>query len=359
MKKKILLVVASLSQGGTKKIVLDLFNYWKKKGHNIKIITFDNKTQSLNSESRKYIIRLGLIKHSKTIFHGIFNNLRRIYKLRVLLKENQQSEIFSFIYTTNIITIIANLGLTNHLIISERNDPEFQTISNIWSLLRNIFYRFADKVTANSQKACRTIRKYVPSKKVIFIPNHIFFKKKRLTSKKKKIILGVGRLHPQKGFDILIESFYLSKVYHKGWKLVILGEGLQEKFLKQKVKELKLHNNVLFKGFQNTLNWYKKSKIFVISSRFEGTPNVLLEAMAMGLPSIITSSCPGAMYYVKHRISGLIVPPENTLALAKSITMIVNNKNLQKKIIQGGFKSLTSLANHRNIFKRWNQCILN
>ena len=128
---------------------------------------------------------------------------------------------------------------------------------------------------------------------------------------------------------------------------------------KQKVKKLELHNKVVFKGFQNTLHWYKKSKIFVISSRFEGTPNVLLEAMAMGLPSIITSSCPGAMYYVKHGISGLIVPPENTLALAKSIRMIVNNKNLQKKIIQGGFKSLTNLANHRKVFKQWDQCIFN
>ena len=100
------------------------------------------------------------------------------FKLGKILKENQESKILSFIYTTNILTIVANFGLKNHLIISERNDPELQTISNIWSLLRNIFYRFADKVTANSQKACGIIRKYVSSKKVIFIPNHIFFKKK-------------------------------------------------------------------------------------------------------------------------------------------------------------------------------------
>ena len=357
MKKKILLVIASLNQGGTQKIIIDLFNYWKQVGHDIKIITFDNKFQNLNPRLKKFVTKLELIKDSKTIFHSIINNLKRIYKLRKILKENQESQILSFIYTTNILTIVANFGLRNHLTISERNDPEFQTISNIWSLLRNTFYRFADKVTANSQKACRIIRKYVPSEKVIFIPNHIFFKKKRLTPKKEKIILGVGRLHVQKGFDILIESFYLSKVYNKGWKLVILGEGLQEKFLKQKVKELKLHNNVLFKGFQNTLNWYKKSKIFIMSSRFEGAPNVLLEAMATGVPSIITNSCPGAMYYVKHGISGLIVPSENVLALSKSIAMIVNNKPLQKKIVQGGFKSLKSLANHKKIFKQWEQCI--
>ena len=72
--------------------------------------------------------------------------------------------------------------------------------------------------------------------------------------------------------------------------------------------------------------------------------------MATGVPSIITNSCPGAMYYVKHGISGLIVPSENVLALSKSIAMIVNNKALQKKIIQGGFKSLKSLIKKASKF---------
>ena len=353
MNKKVFLVVSSIEKGGTQKIVLDLFNYWKEKRYDVKIITFDKNIKDIKSEVRKNLINLDLQNTSKNFIQSIFNNLGRIYKLRSIIKKSN-NQIFSFISTTNILSIIANIGLKNNLIISERNDPEIQNISNVWIILRKIFYRFANKVTANSKKACAYLEKFVSKKKIFFIPNHIFFEKKKNNKiKKEKIILAVGRLHHQKGFDILIKSFYLSKVYKNGWKLVILGKGPEEKYLKNKVKEFKLTNKVFFKGFIDPGNWYKRSKIFILSSRFEGTPNVLLEAVSMGLPTIITNSCPGAMYYLKNNISTLVVPPENSHALSKSIVKLIYNKNLQKKIESEAFKSVKELANHKKIFKKW------
>lgn len=353
MRKKIFLIISSIQKGGTQKNIIDLFNYWKRIGHNIKIITFDKKIKYLNKKIKNNVIDLALQKKSKNVFYSIFNNLERIYKLRTIIKKNQRNHIFSFISTTNILAVIANFGLKNNLIISERNDPELQNISKVWTILRKIFYRYANKVTANSKKACNFLERFVSKKKIFFIPNHIFLNQKKTKSKKKKIILAIGRLHYQKGFDVLIDSFYLSKVYKNGWKLVILGEGSEEKFLKNKVKKLKLNNKILFKGFVDPTIWYKKSKIFVLPSRFEGTPNVLLEAISMGLPTIITNNCKGAMYYLKNNFSTLVVPAENSQALSKTIIKLIYNENLQKKIDKEAFKKISVLADYKKIFKKW------
>ena len=353
MKKKIFLIISSIEKGGTQKNIIDLFNHWGKKGHDIKIITFDKNVGCLDPAVKKNFINLNLKKNSNNFFQSVFNNFKRIYKLRKVFKNNQYNYIFSFISTTNILTIIANIGLKNKLIICERNDVEFQNIPKLWRILRKIFYRFTDVITANSLKSCRFLEKFISKKKIFFIPNHIFLKKKRNNIKKKKIILAIGRLHYQKGFDILIESFYLSKLYLKGWSLVILGEGPERKKLERKVKQLKINNKVFFKGFVNPKNWYKRSQFFILSSRFEGTPNVLLEAISMGLPTIITNNCSGALYYVKDKISTLVVKSENVNELSKTINKLACNKILQRKIIFESLKKIKTLADSKKIFNKW------
>ena len=353
MKKKIILVISSIEKGGTQKNIIDLFNYWKKRGHDLKFITFDKNADTVNLVKKKNFINLNLKKNSNNFFQSIFNNLSRIYQLRKIFKKSQNNHIVSFISTTNILTIIANIGLKNKVIVCERNDIEFQKIPKAWRILRKIFYRFADIITANSLKSCKYLQKFISKRKIFFIQNHIFFKKKGSNLKKRKIILAIGRLHYQKGFDVLIEAFYFSKLYIKGWKLVILGEGPERKQLEYKVKKLKINNNVFFKGFVNPKNWYRRSRLFVLSSRFEGTPNVFLEAISMGLPTIITNNCSGALYYVKDKISTLVVKSENINELSNAMIKLAENKKLQKKIITEGLKKASILANSKKIFNKW------
>ena len=202
------------------------------------------------------------------------------------------------------------------------------------------------------------LKSYTKKNRIYFIPNHIL--QKNLPNKKpEKIILSVGRLHPQKGFPELIKAYAQTKASYNKWKLVIVGKGPEERNLKKLVNILNLKNKISFKGFVNPYSWYKKSTLFVLSSRFEGAPNALLEAMSMKLPVIITDNCPGGMYYVKNKISGLVVPGSNIPALAKAIDKIVINKKLRNKLATGAIKYIQNLADHKKIFKQWDRSIFN
>lgn len=356
--EEILLVISDMQNGGTQKIVRELFLYWKNNGYKIKIITFDKKFGSYNKSIKKFSFSLEMAKRSKTFFHSIFYNIKRIIALRKIIKKNSNSYILSFLCSTNVITTLAKLGLKNKLIICERNDMEHQNIGIIWHIFRRIFYRFADKIITNSEKNYNMLKRYTKKSRIYFIANHIL--QKKLPNKKpEKVILSVGRLHPQKGFPELIKAYALTKASYNKWKLVIVGKGPEEKNLKKLVNILNLKNKISFKGFVNPYSWYKKSTLFVLSSRFEGAPNALLEAMSMKLPVIITNNCPGGMYYVKNKISGLVVPGSNIPALAKAIDKIIINKKLRNKLATGAIKYIQNLADHKKIFKQWDQSVFN
>ena len=356
MRKNLLLIISSIQRGGTQKNIIDLYNYWKSSGHDIKIITYDQKIQNINKKIRKNVINLGLLKNSQNLFQSILNNLKRIIALRKIIKENPKVTILSFLCSTNIITIFAGFGLKNKLFVCERNDMKHQDIGRIWHILRIFFYRFANKIITNNKRNFNILEKLAKKNKIYFIPNHILLKKFP-KKKPEKIILSVGRLHSQKGFPELIKAYALSKAPSKNWKLVIIGEGPERKNLKKIVKNLKLKNKIFFKGFMDPYYWYQKSSIFILASRFEGTPNALLEAMSMKLPVIITNF-PGGMYYVKNKKSGLIVPSLNVSTLKKAIDEIINNKNLRNKLAAGALRNIKLLANHKKIFKEWDRLIL-
>jgi len=356
--KEILFVISDMQNGGTQKIVRELFLNWKSSGYKTKIINFNKQFGSYNKMIKKFSITLGEAKESKTFFHSIFYNVKRIFALRKIIKNNPNAYILSFLYSTNVITILAKVGLRNKLIICERNDMEHQNIKIIWHILRKIFYRFANTVTTNTKKNYNILQKYTKKNKIFFIANHVL-PRKIPNKNSKKIILSVGRLHPQKGFPELIKAYSLSKASFKNWKLVIIGKGPEKKKLKILVTNLKLKNKIFFQGFVDPYYWYNKSSLFVLSSRFEGAPNALLEAMSMRLPVIITNSCPGGMYYVKNNVSGLVVPGTNIHALKNAINKIINDKSLRNKIANGAVKSIKRLADHKKIFKQWDQSVFN
>ena len=150
-------------------------------------------------------------------------------------------------------------------------------------------------------------------------------------------ILGVGRLMPQKGFDILLHAYALAREQGLQHRLVIVGEGRERLKLESLIKDLQLSEHVLLAGFQeNPYSWMKGAELFVSSSRFEGFCRVLAEAQALGTP-VVSTDCPdGPAEVLQNGESGILVGNENADALAAGIISLINDKTkMQEFSVKG------------------------
>jgi glycosyltransferase involved in cell wall biosynthesis len=131
----------------------------------------------------------------------------------------------------------------------------------------------------------------------------------------RKLLLAVGRLDPQKQFDCLLEAFSRLMARHAGWDLAILGEGPERGRLQDAIARLGLESRVRMPGRAgNVGDWYERADLYVMSSRFEGFPNTLAEAMAHGCAAVSYDCDTGPRDIIRHEVDGLLVRPVGDVA---------------------------------------------
>jgi glycosyltransferase involved in cell wall biosynthesis len=149
------------------------------------------------------------------------------------------------------------------------------------------------------------------------------------------ILLAVGRLHPQKGFDLLIAAFGQLAARYPNWNLYIVGEGNERQALEAQVAVLGLQGRILIPGrIGNLGDWYAAADLYVMSSRFEGFPNTLLEAMAYGLPVISFDCDTGPRDIIRSDADGLLIPPSNLPALVQALDQLMQDTLLRNHLGQ-------------------------
>jgi glycosyltransferase involved in cell wall biosynthesis len=141
-----------------------------------------------------------------------------------------------------------------------------------------------------------------------------------------RILMTAGRLHRQKGYDLLLQALSVVQKSFSGVQLLILGAGQEEKSLKKLAHSLELSEKVLFLGLRSDVDRLLQcSEMFVLPSRWEGFPNVLLEAMAAGKP-VVATAVGGVQELVVDEVTGILVPPQDETALADAITLLLSDK---------------------------------
>ncbi|WP_295888243.1 glycosyltransferase [uncultured Thiohalocapsa sp.] len=258
---------------------------------------------------------------------------RRVRMLRKRIEHYRPSVVISFLGGTNIQTILACQGLPCRVIISERNDPALQELDSPWEFMRARCYRRADLITANSSGAVDSLRHFVPSERLRQVPNPLL-----VPSCPNDVVrwghrlVTVARLVDQKGIDVLLDAFALVAAEFPGWRLDLVGDGPLRGVLEAQAERLGIAGQVTFHGHLSPpFPVLYAASVFVLSSRFEGMPNAMLEAMGCGLPVVVNSASPGPLEFVRDGETGLVVPPEDPPALATALRRVMQSKALRKR----------------------------
>lgn len=350
-KKRIVFIIGSMRRGGAERVISILANNYAERGYGVDILT-------LLDDSNDYVLNSNIIV--KPIFNKnqsrIKQSLTWILTIRKYVRKNKPDTIVSFIARINIITLLACLGLNKKVIVSERNDPRADGRSIIVKMATWLLYPIASCVVFQTKWAQFCFSKKIQSKSMI-IPNPINVVSK-VSSKKEKKIIAVGRLFEQKNHEMLIRAFKKVHEDYPDYKLYIYGEGELREKLTLQIQQLKLVETVFMPG--NVLKIHEKmadAEIFVLSSNYEGLSNALLEAMTIGLPCISTD-CAGSNEIIINGENGILIPIGSEKELIKSIKLLISNQNLRCKLSLASIKTAKSF-NADIVNSKWQDIIDN
>jgi glycosyltransferase involved in cell wall biosynthesis len=298
----------------------------------------------------------------------LFNTLKAVRPVRTVIKQQQPDIVLGMMTSNAVKAIIASFGLPTKVITSERNFPGRKKTFYRWAKLRKRLYRFADGHVVQTHKIYCWLKKYTGASNVAIIPNSVTYPiasqepvlaPQIVVGKESKVILAVGKFHEQKGFDLLISAFHRIAQHVPGWVLVILGKdakkGSQRWNLQQQIHELNLNDRVKMPGCAgNILDWYHRSDIFVLSSRYEGFPNVLLEAMANGCCCISYDCETGPSEIIINEQNGLLIPFEDVDSLAEAMERLVKDEELRAHFAANAIKVRENFSEQR-IMNMWIQ----
>jgi glycosyltransferase involved in cell wall biosynthesis len=383
-RKKVAFVIAHLGAGGAQRVAANAANALVERGFDVHVVVLYQRPEAyrvdprvvIHSDSRQQIAALDFdqdaadeqpaqikprgpakpagqverlkaaIKRSPQLYNitlrifgpafAAYHLMRITVLLRRRIREIEPDAVLSFLTQTNIATVLATRGLDTHTVISERNDPRLQRQRFRVEFLRRVCYRWADVVTANSKGALTPLEAFVPNHKLAFLPNPLAAASSSETADfTAPTVITVGRLVEQKGIDVLLAAWAKVAAALPDWRLALVGDGPLTGELKEQARKLGVADSIDWVGHvPDPFPFLRGAKFFVMTSRFEGTPNALLEAMACGLPAVVADASPGPCELIGSGddAAGVIVPAEDASATADAIIRLARDETLRRRL---------------------------
>lgn len=362
-----MIVIHSLAGGGAERVAADLSAYWVQRGYALTVVTQTDAasdTYALSPAVQRYA--LATAAPSVNRLHGGLLNLRRLWVLRRLIARQRPTIVLGMMTTASILAIIATRGMPCRVIATEHTHPPSQKLSGLWRRLRRWAYPKADHIVALTSGTAAWLTRHVPGSRVNVIPNAVNWPLASVEpivappeKNQRYRLLAVGRLHPVKGFDILIRAFAAIADFFPEWDLVILGEGDSREALQSQIEAVGCSGRISLPGrVGNIGQWYAQSDLYVLSSRTEGLSNTLLEAMASGLAPVAFDCETGPREIVRNGLDGVLVrPAEDDEALAAHLSDMMAHPEQRRAYarraidVRDRFSTMRVMALWRQVFE--------
>lgn len=285
--------------------------------------------------------------------------LQQIRYIRGFMRDNPQAAFISFLPHQNMYTLIASIGLANKVVVSVRNDPRFDFPGNVvLPKMRDALYRKAAAIVFQTQAQKDLFPRPLQEKGTVILNPISGSVPKAYEGPRRKAIVTSGRLEEQKNHGMTIRAFAEFHKSHPDYTLEVFGKGSLEAELMQLASNLGVAESVVFKGFSpDALEHVRTASAFVMSSRFEGLSNAMLEALAMGVPTVCTRCLGGgAESVIEDGVNGLLVDVDDLAAEARSLDRIVDDPEFAQTISTQA-RRLRDELSLENIGNSWRRLI--
>lgn len=358
-KPRIAFVLQGLGAGGSEHIVSQLCNHFAALGWTVSLLGFEHHDAVPYYEHHPAvrILPLGLKPERRGPVAAIGAMLARQRLLRRAIALTKPDLVVSFLTRTNILSVIAARGMGIPVIVSERNNPALQKVGPVWGALRRWSYPRAAGLVTMTQGAMRHFIGATPPRTWV-IPNPALIPEIAVSRQSDGRTIGaVGRLVPQKGFDLLLEAFAKVARVVPEWRLVLWGEGPDRAALEAQRARLGLEGRVEMPGVTTRpCEWVARSDLFVLSSRFEGWGLVVGEAMAAGLP-VISFDCEwGPAEMIEQNKSGVLIPNGDVDALADALIALCRDADRRDALGRRAIERMRRFS-PENILALWQAVI--
>lgn len=346
-------VCQSLGNGGAERVVSVLTDELSEADYRVFILTMTKEKQVYNINEN-----VEIVAPHKNYNAGILGKLQRVKIIRDEIIKHKIDVVVAFSHYNAMFSVIASYGLPVRIIGSERNDPAQLKNRKILNSTRNILYKKLDCLVCQTDEA----KAYFPNKiqeKTTIILNPISASIiDPYCGEKEKKIVSFCRLEPQKNLRMLIDAFEMLYEEYPDYELNIYGEGSERENLLNYIVSKGLVNVISIKPFCKDVHQkVMKATIFALPSNYEGLSNSMIEAMALGIPTVVTDCpCGGARMVIENNKNGIMVAVDDPKAMYEAFKKIIVSPKFAKELSNNGVKIRDKL-NCKKIAKQWKKAI--
>lgn len=354
--KKLLFHINSMGKGGAERVVSVLSEKFARDGYEVLIATLWRAEEEYQIPEGVKRINLG-DDRSYEKARRIRLAFKRLWGLRRLIKKEDPDLVISFCNKANFRCSYCMLGMKTPLLVSVRNDPRIDYLPHKYGVSRMEKKACGCVFQTEDAMACFDTEFQRKSRVILNPIDEKYFEADERALEPSKYLVTVGRLSTQKNQLLLLKAFSLIREELPEYQLRIYGEeseqGVRDKLVKY-TEQKQMQDCVLFMGQSSHLEReIRDASLFVLSSDYEGMPNALMEAMAMGIP-VISTDCPcrGTAELIEDGVSGLLVPVGDEKEMASAMMRVLKDRELWKRLSRNGME-IRKKASSDRVYMEW------